>query len=51
MLEKIFDKTVDGLELISEKAGVGYKELNVLGLISWMGITAVLAYKAYHKKK
>ena len=49
MLEKIFDKTVDTLEIISKKTGIGYKELNVLGMITWIGITAALIYKAFHK--
>jgi len=51
MLERIFDKTVDILEAASEQTGISYKKLNVLGLIGCIGITAALAYKAYHKKK
>ena len=51
MLEKIFDKTVDLIESISRKTNIGYKELNVLGMFACLGITAALAYKAFHKKK
>ena len=51
MLEKIFDKTVDLIESISRKTNIGYKELNVLGMFAYLGVTAALAYKAFHKKK
>ena len=49
MLEKIFDKTVDTLETISKKTNIGYKELNVIGMLTWIGITAALIYKVFHK--
>ena len=50
MLTIIFDKTVDTLELISMKTNIGYKELNVIGMLAWIGITAALIYKAFIRK-
>ncbi len=50
MLEIIFDSTVDLLEAVSEKTGIGYKELNVIGLFAVIGIITALSVKAFTKK-
>lgn len=49
MTEKIFDATVEGLEFLAKKTNLSYKQINVYGMLGWIGLTAYLTYKAYKK--
>lgn len=47
MLEDIFDHTVDALEYVSKKTGIGYKKLNALGLIIVTGVIIALSITSF----
>ncbi|MDZ7762897.1 MAG: hypothetical protein U5K00_00510 [Melioribacteraceae bacterium] len=49
MTEKIFDAVVDGLEFVADTTNLSYKQINVYGMLGWIGLTAYLTYKAYKK--
>jgi hypothetical protein len=49
MLDKIFDKTVEVLEFVSERTGLSYKKVNAIGFLGWLGLTAYLVYKTFSK--
>lgn len=51
MINKIFNKVVDGLEITAEKLNMTYNEINVYGMFAWIGATALLVNKILIDKK
>lgn len=51
IIDGTFDNVVVILETLSRITGLSYKTINVIGMFTWMGVTAGLTIAVFKKRK